>query len=101
MQSFAINAEDGGMPVSTIFVEDSDVIMPSTSQTGFSSQYEMGSSLARIIEGAQTDAEGIDMNNFVRDLFANDTRFLNSAGKEATETNVSILFLISDVLSVH
>jgi hypothetical protein len=85
MQSFAINVDDCGMPPSTIFVEDTDVILPSTSQTEFS-QYEMSSSMPKIVEGEAADT-AIDMNNFVRDLFANDTRFLHTQ----KETNVDFL----------
>jgi hypothetical protein len=69
MQSFAINVDEG-MPPSTIFVEDTDVILPSTSQTEFNTQCEINAS--SLPKDAQQMSD-IDMNNFVRDLFANDT----------------------------
>ena len=69
MQSFAINVDEG-MPPSTIFVEDTDVILPSTSQTEFNTQCcdEIIGSLPKETQ----QMSDIDMNNFVRDLFAND-----------------------------
>ena len=75
MQSFAINMGDEGMPDSTIFVEDCEVIAPSTSL--LSNQNDL-----------QRQNEVINVDNFVRDIFANDTKFLQSAATESNEANV-------------
>uniref|UniRef100_A0A1I8BM06 non-specific serine/threonine protein kinase n=1 Tax=Meloidogyne hapla TaxID=6305 RepID=A0A1I8BM06_MELHA len=75
MQSFAINMGDEGMPDSTIFVEDSEVIAPSTS-------------LITDQNDLQRQHDFINVNSFVKDIFANDTKFLQSAATESNEANV-------------
>nr|CAD2208456.1 unnamed protein product [Meloidogyne enterolobii] len=75
MQSFAINMGDEGMPDSTIFVEDCEVIAPSTS-------------LLTDQNDLQRQNEFINVDNFVRDIFANDTKFLQSAATESNEANI-------------
>jgi hypothetical protein len=79
MQSFAINMGDEGMPDSTIFVEDSEVIAPSTSLLG-----DQQNDLLM-----QSD---VNIDNFVRDIFANDTTFLQSAVTTEDDANVHLIF---------
>ena len=78
MQSFAITMGDEGMPDSTIFVEDSEVIAPSTS-------------LLTDQNDLQRQQDSVNIDSFVRDIFANDTKFLQSA-VTSNEANVCLFF---------
>lgn len=88
MQSFAMNVDDGGMPDSTVFIEDSDVMLPSTSHAGSTLGELHSSSLRTCSNTLENPASGTDMGIFVKDFFDRDMRLTQLTNREA-ETNVN------------